>query len=1122
MAQDFSLSVLGPVNLERAGPDGTTERVPLRPKERAVLAAIGLHHPRPSTTDRIVDLIWPDAPPATARKAVQNHVLRIRRAAGDGCLDTVDGAYTLGPHVGLDTDALTSSVGEAATAQRQHDRALRRRHLEAALECFGGEPFTDLPESPETATARRRLGDLRADAEEGLADALVGQDLHHEAIELLTDLTEDQPYRERRWWLLMLAQYRAGRRRDALATFAAAREKLVTGAGIEPGDDLRRLERLIATDDPALMTPAILHTGPGIGVDAAQHSEQFVGRDAEMERLTSLFEEVLRGSPRFAVLEGESGIGKTTLAHEFGARVGDRARVVWGPCDAAPTTPLQPFGRALDELIEAEGSTLPVWLSDDPAPLAAIVPRLAERLDARPDDIGDAGRYRLFDAVADALVAAAAQQPLVVILDDFHLTPPTTRRLVSRCLESRAPLLLLATWRATPGSLTFADATDHDLRAEVVTLGGLPESAVIGWLRSTVGNDQDVTDVAHWVHWQTGGNPLFVRELTAMLLERGTFDRDRTPSSFQPPEGVPDALREVLLDRVRGLAADTVAFLRAASVLGTRFRPRDLKALVDASPSRQIAEATRAGILRAGRSGDEVEFTHDLLRRALYDTLSEGARIELHDLAAQAAESDEHPDDAAKVAEIAWHRLAAAPIDPLAAVTAARRAGDAAMELYAFDEAARFYEGARATADSEAGRAADAEADKTRCELTILRGDALRRAGDPANVDLLTDAAECAESLGDADLLTRAALGLCQLGATTEAGDTHQRAAHVAERALEIATSPHLRAEVAGAASLVLSLSGRPERCRELFERAEREARSTGDPEVLGAVLPYAYLALAEPGDLDRRSEIAQEVLRLGTRRRHLPTEWEGHQLAFSVQLVRGDPAFSDSYGELAALTDVVREPTRMWAESYLGAVVAHVRGELDRAETLITESLEFAGPVAPSRVLATYGAELLGLRAQQQRLGELADTVSDLVDEQPGLPAWHAALAWIAAANGDTATAIREFDLLAADDFAMLPRDFTWTAGMYALGKAVAGVGDPVRARVVLRALEPHSGLMSWFGTGTYGPLDQVVGECAATAGDTAAARRHLGKAGEMAQALGAPLFEAEATAALAQLPGD
>ncbi|MCZ7530584.1 MAG: AAA family ATPase [Acidimicrobiia bacterium] len=825
------------------------------------------------------------------------------------------------------------------------------------------------------------------------------------------------------------------------------------------------------------------------------------------------------------MIEGEAGIGKTTLARQFGSSVTERARLVWGPCDAAPTTPLQPFGRALDELLDADSDDFPSWLSHDPASLAAVVPRLADRIDARVDTpggtVGDAGHYRLFDAVADALISAAREHPLIVILDDFQLAPPTTRRLVSRCVGSDAPLLLLATWRTGPGSPPWTESDAADDAMERITLDGLSEESIARWLVSLLGGDavdvggdiaEDVSDAAQWLHEQTGGNPLFVRELTTTLLDRQAFASGPGRGGFTPPRDVPEALREVLLDRVRGLAADTVAFLRAASVLGTRFRPSDLQALVDTSPARQIAEATSAGILRSGPATDEVEFTHDLVRRALYDTLSPGARVELHDLAAQAA-ADESGDG--RLTEIAWHRLAAAPIDADAAIGAACRAGDASMNLFAFDEAARFYEGAQTAAGTLPG----SEGERLACEMAVRRGDALRRAGDPANVDVLVEAGRCAESLDDPDLLARAALALCQLGLTTEAGGSDVTATDLADRALTRATDPRLRAEVAATASLLHSLANQPTRCRELFENAEREARATNDPEVLAVVLPYAYLALARPTDLDRRSTIADELIGLGEQIDHLPTQWEGHQLQMSVRLVRGDPAFLESFDRLATLTETLREPTRMWTVHYLAAAVAHVRGDLETAERQMTSSLEFAEVVATSRVMAIYGAELLAVRAQQGRLGELADTVAELSAEQPGVPAWHAAAARIAADAGDTSTVRRTFDRLADNDFAELPDDFTQTAALHALGRAAAAIDDAARSRLVYDRLASCSGLMSWFGAGTFGPLDQSLGECARAFGDRDSARRHLAQARDISTKLGAPLFAREAESALENL---
>jgi hypothetical protein len=389
---------------------------------------------------------------------------------------------------------------------------------------------------------------------------------------------------------------------------------------------------------------------------------------------------------------------------------------------------------------------------------------------------------------------------------------------------------------------------------------------------------------------------------------------------------------------------------------------------------------------------------------------------------------------------------------------------------------------------ARANRLLDARAE---CELVISRGEALRRAGDPANVEVLLDAAARADDLGDGDLLAAAALALCQLGPTTEAGGSDPRAAELAARALQGARNPRLRAEVAGAASLVHSMAGDHARCRRFFEVAADEARRLGDDAVLARVLPYAYLALGGPNDLDRRATVAEEVARVAQTLGDPATEWEGEQLRFSVALQRGDPALFDAYERLRDLTAFLREPTRVWAERYLAAAVAHLRGDLDSAEAAITETLVFEGVVSPSRVLAVYGAQLLGIRADQGRVHELAEPIADLAAQQPGVPAWHAASALVAAEEGNAPRVRAAFDRLARRRFAALEQDFVWTAALFALGRAVGRIGDAERSLAVLEVLGPYSGRMSWFGTGSYGPIDLALAEAASACNDTDRAAR-------------------------------
>ncbi|MCZ7528232.1 MAG: AAA family ATPase [Acidimicrobiia bacterium] len=1100
MSGGLSVAVLGPTELRR-----DDAIVALRPRERAVVAALALRHQRPATTDDVVGLLWPGGPPPTARKAVQNHVVRVRRAAGPGLVVSTPDGYGLGGSVVVDTERAVVTVRDADDAARQRDHERRRALLQGLLGGVRGVPFADLPDGPAVLAARRRFAEILAEAEDGLAEArlLLGDAAH--AASRLTHLVEELPARERRWWLLMLAQYRMGRRRDALATYALARERLVREAGIEPGDELRRLERLVLQDDPVLLTGVLL-APPASRPDRSGSllPGPFVGRGDELCSLEACLDRAVAGEPVLVLVEGEAGIGKTALARTFASRATGRgARVVWGSCEAAPMVPLQPFGQALEELAEAEPRRFTGWLPHDRTALAVLSPRLAEVVRAIGEPPRDPGRHRLVDAVVHVLAAAASERPLVLVLDDLHRAAPASQRLAVQCLLGGARLLVVATCRNRPAAVDPDRDAAPGGGVREIEMTGLSEEDVAHYVGELAGASDEAARAARRIHRWTGGNALFVCEMTRALLERAALEGPERPLRVGGPTDVPEAVRDVVLERLGGLASDTVAALQAASVLGVRFRPDDLQAMVG-PPGRQLAEAQSAGFVRPARAPREMEFAHELLRQVVHDSLSEGERAELHDLAALAI--DRGGADA-RLAEVAEHHLAAAPLDRDRAVESARRAATAALELYAYDEAADFY-GRAFTLLRETG----AGESRSACELAIAHGGALRRAGNPANAEVLVRAAQLAETLGDGDLLAEAALSLCQLGPTSEAGGSDERAATIAARALERASDPRLRAEVAGAASMVHSLEGEPKACRRLFEAAEREARVTGRPEVLARVLPYAYLALPTPEDLERRGALALEVIDIGRALPDLTTEWEGHHLLFSVLLQRADPSLEASLERLEEIAAVVKEPTRDWSMCYLRAAIGHLHGRLDASEEEISRSLGFAGAVSESRVLAVYTGQLLGIRADQDRLGELIPAVEQLVDDQPGVPAWHAAMALVAAASGDRRRVRREFDVISVGDFAPLPKDFIWTAAMFVLGRAVASVGDGDRSRRAYRCLAPLAGRMSWFGTGTYGPIDQVLGELARAMGDSSGAREHFDAATRIARRLDAPVFAARA----------
>ena len=245
--------VLGPVEASR---DGVALDLGPR-KQRAVLALLLLDANRVVPTETLIDQLWGDAPPETARSALQVYVAGLRKALGAGgaALATRSPGYVLAVEDGaLDLDRFAALRDEArATGDVRQRSAL----LHEALALWRGTPLAELDGEPFGVTARLRFEELRLAALEERIDADLALGRHAALVPELDALAADHPYRERLRAQQMLALYRSGRQADALAAYRAAREASVEDLGIEPGPELRALERAVLDQDPALDAPAV-------------------------------------------------------------------------------------------------------------------------------------------------------------------------------------------------------------------------------------------------------------------------------------------------------------------------------------------------------------------------------------------------------------------------------------------------------------------------------------------------------------------------------------------------------------------------------------------------------------------------------------------------------------------------------------------------------------------------------------------------------------------------------------------------------------------------------------------------------------------------------------------------
>ena len=248
---DLHFRLLGPLEAERGG-----IALELGPrKQRAVLALLLLEANRVVPTERLIDALWGDAPPETARSALQVYVAGLRKAFGeDGAsLQTQGPGYVLELEPGaLDLQAFAALRAEARDAS---EPARAAEALHEALALWRGSPLADLDGAPFGTAARAGLEEQRLGALEERIDADLALGRHADLIHELDALVAEHPYRERFRGQQMLALYRSGRQADALSAYRSARQALVDGLGIEPGDELKTLERQVLDHDPAIAAP---------------------------------------------------------------------------------------------------------------------------------------------------------------------------------------------------------------------------------------------------------------------------------------------------------------------------------------------------------------------------------------------------------------------------------------------------------------------------------------------------------------------------------------------------------------------------------------------------------------------------------------------------------------------------------------------------------------------------------------------------------------------------------------------------------------------------------------------------------------------------------------------------
>jgi DNA-binding SARP family transcriptional activator len=1110
----LEIGLLGDVSIH-GEPDGVSCSLSESPQTRLAFALLTVERHHGVSREALSAAMWPDGRPATWPSALRTIVSRVRAfvvsALGTGTkagdqdpIVTRGGCYWLhlpGDAV-VDVEQLEASIAAAERALDQGD--MHRAH---ALASEAAErlrtPFFPDHDGDWAALQRRRLNELLVMGLEVTSRAAVALGDASSGLTVALEAVARAPLRESAHRCVMAARAAAGNRAEALRAYHLLRRLLADELGVDP-DPETEAAYLRLLGQPLRPGPA-----PGGSGNGATALGPFVGREAELSEVSAAWSRVFAGHSQAVLVTGEAGIGKTRLATELARRVTtEGGLVLFGRCEQEATTPYQAFVDVLDALVAVRpDNELPVLTSAARAELAAVLPAFAGwRVQDRAPD-----RPVLFDAVSRLLRNAAADRPLLVVLDDLQWADADTSSLLRHVLRhvdgARLMMMVVARDDALPEHTLMETLRDleHEGRLTRLRLGGLEERACRSLVHEIQPEADDILAAVPRLMADTSGNPFLLIELLRALDES-------TVPAWARAGTAPAALNDLVRERLAALGPNARALLFAGAATGSSF---DLDvagaaAKLDRAAALDAVDVALAAGLVTEVDGDEQQacyrFTHDIFRQTLYSQLSRARRRHLHERIADATELLSPADSVRDAPMLAHHRCAAAePGGDLRAVGAAMAAAAHAAGRGAVAEAERW---CREALENVTPGDSVMEA-----EVLTELGRVLTRKGDARGAATLLDAAARARRSRRSDIAARAALSLVEV-AQIETRLVDERAALIQD--LVATDQPN-----------ALHNGGRPTDVTwaRLVAWQIRSARFDARTEATRAATAKAALQrrlgeLDGPDHIDLRLALADDlgVIAAATEDPARLVIAQHHR-ATAAALAGDHEATEAALTAMAHALRVRHDPEGEALLADRALMLAVTQGRFDDAEAM-AKAADRTGPtwsVAAPTGATVAARQTLVARWLQGRLGDgRSPTTPGSCDLSEADAAERALVAWERGDRGAVRLAVR--GLVAGEH--QPPAGDGRLHSLGVLGLVVVEFGDPALATDLRKILSPYAALCcgiayrSFVGTVTF-----HLGRLAALCSDWAAAERHLVSALRQLTAMGARPWIALAQHSLADV---
>jgi DNA-binding SARP family transcriptional activator len=1108
-----------------------------------LLAYLVLNRDRAIARDELAVALWPDQAPRSQDAALRTLLSRLRSALGG---DTVVGrdevALELPAPAWIDLEAATDQLPRALQALERGDARAAWALAQVPLN-IAGRGLLPGNQAAWLEPHRRELAETRLAALEviGRAGLRLGGTQLASVERAGRSLIETEPYRESGYVLLMEALAAQGNVAEGLRVYERLRMLLREELGATPSQDaIAAHERLLSPGGEAARAATARADGDAdqvtIELPAALIARgSLVGRRDELATLHAWW----RGGPeRMLVLGGDPGTGKSRLLAELASEVHAEGGVVLaGHAPEETLVPYQPFLEAIGHFafhaplarlraaIRRSGESGP-----DIARLVSDIRRRLPELPAPESGDPETDRYRLFEAVAAFLGEIGAAGPLLIVLDDVQWADRPTLLLLRHLTRARdaTGLRIAAAYRRGEGSAEGLAATLGALRREGVArqldVGGLSRDDAAELVRRRVGAIPSAA-LQTALYDETDGNPFFIEELVRHLVDSGV-DPGEAGLSQVRRVGLPDDVRELIARRLERVSPDGVEWLRVAAVIGREFETALLERVLGFDEDRFLEveeEALDAGLItEAPGATGRYAFSHALVRETLYAGMSSARRARVHHRVGLALEARGGEDAVGALAHHFTHAVSAE--DAEKAITYALAAGAQATEMLANEEAAEHYARALEVLERSAPQAR-----AQRCALLMELGEARVRSGErPAAWPVFREAAAIAIELEDRESVIRAALGASRRYIQPP-GVIDSELIEMLEHALAMTAGERTVIRVRLLARLCGALYFSPRRAemRQLSAEATAIAAHLADPEAAALASAARRRAWWGPEHLERRLADSTMLLRSAREAGDLELTLQGHAWLVVDLLEAGDRTAVEAQIEaFAAGADSLRQPLFIWNALVWRAMLALLEGRLSDAARLASDAL--ASGIRPEGITAPqyHTMQMLAIRREQARMGELEAAARTLAAGNPGRVAWRAGLAAVLCDTGRPELARVELAALVRvghDPIPEIPPDGDWIAVVSLLAEVASEVGDVERCELLYDLLAPHAEATVVIGIAAVclGAVARYLGRLALVTDRRELALRHLERAVQTNAALQAHVCLAHTQVDLARALG-